>query len=94
MPRLPADICISLTKRGGPTHRIEVVRQPAGRRYGGRREGRYSKKVPEATATQVAHRCPNNRRANPAKMAATIVILYPDTQTDIHSVIYAGDFTD
>jgi hypothetical protein len=28
MPRLPADIRISLKKRGGPTHRIELIRQP------------------------------------------------------------------
>ena len=27
MPRLPADIHISLKRRGGPTHRIELVRQ-------------------------------------------------------------------
>ncbi len=54
MPRLPADIRISLKKRGGPTHRIELVRQPAGQRYWVRRDGKYSTKVPEATATQIA----------------------------------------
>jgi hypothetical protein len=27
MPRLPADIRISLKKRAGPTHRIELIRQ-------------------------------------------------------------------
>jgi len=53
---LPADIRISLKKRGGPTHRIELVRQPAGRRYWVRRDGKYSQKVPEATATQIAER--------------------------------------
>lgn len=56
MSRLPADIRISLKKRGGPTHRLELVRQPAGRRYWIRREGRHSTKVPEATATQIAER--------------------------------------
>ena len=56
MPRLPADIRISLKTRGGPTHRIELVRQPAGRRYWVRREDKYSTKVPEATATQIAER--------------------------------------
>jgi hypothetical protein len=50
MPRLTADIRISLKKRGGATHRIELVRQPVGKR---------STKVPEATASQIAER---NRR--------------------------------
>jgi hypothetical protein len=54
--RLPAGIRISLKKQGGPTHRLELVRQPAGRRYWVRREGRYSTKVPEATAPQIAER--------------------------------------
>jgi hypothetical protein len=56
VPRLPADIRISLKKRGGPTHRIELVRQPVGRRYWVRRDGKYSTKMPEATATQIAER--------------------------------------
>ncbi len=56
MPRLPADIRISSKKRGGPTYRIELVRQSVGRRYWVRRDGKYSKKVPEATATQIAER--------------------------------------
>ncbi len=54
MPRLPAGIRISLRKRGGPTHRIELIRQPVGRRYWVRRDGTYSTKVPEATSSQVA----------------------------------------
>ena len=33
MPRLPADIRISLKRRGGPAHHIELVQQPVGRRY-------------------------------------------------------------
>ncbi len=39
MPRLPADIRISLKKRGGPTHCIEIVRQPVatGARIRGRK---------------------------------------------------------
>jgi hypothetical protein len=56
VPRISADIRISLKKRGGATHRIELVRQPAGRRYWVRRDGKYSTKVPEATATQIAER--------------------------------------
>ena len=54
MPRLPADIRISLKTRGGPTHRIELVRQPAGRWYWVRRDGKYSTKVREATPSQIA----------------------------------------
>jgi len=56
MPRLPADIRISLKKRGGRTHRIELIRQPFGKRYWFRRDGKYSDKLPEATATQIAER--------------------------------------
>jgi hypothetical protein len=56
VPRLPADIRISLKKRGGPTYRIELVQQPVGRRYWVQRDGKYSTKVPEATATQIAER--------------------------------------
>ena len=54
--RLPADIRISLKKRGGPTHRIELVRQPIRRRFSVRRDGKYSTKVPEATETEIAER--------------------------------------
>jgi hypothetical protein len=56
MARLPADIRIRLKKRGGATHRIELVRQPAGKRFWIRRDGKDSTKVPEATATQIAER--------------------------------------
>jgi hypothetical protein len=56
MPRLPADIRISLKKRGGRTHRIELVRQPVGKRYWIRRDGKESAKLPEATASQIAER--------------------------------------
>ena len=52
LPRLPAGIRISLKMRGGLTHRIVLVRQPVGRRYWGRRDGKSSTKVPGATATQ------------------------------------------
>jgi hypothetical protein len=37
-------------------HRIELVRQPVERRYWVRRDGKYSTKVPEATASQIAER--------------------------------------
>lgn len=56
MPRLPAEIRISLKKRGGPTHRIELIRQPVGKRYWIRRNGKDSAKLPEATASQIAER--------------------------------------
>ena len=56
LQRLPADIRFSLKKRGGPTHRIELVQQPAGIRYWVRRDGKHSTKVPDATATQIAER--------------------------------------
>ena len=49
VPRIPADIRISLKKRGGQTYRIELVRQSVGRRY-----GKYSTKVPERAATEIA----------------------------------------
>jgi len=55
-PQISADIRISLKKRGGPTYRIELVRQPVGKRYWIRRNGRHSTKVPEATASQIAER--------------------------------------
>ena len=56
VPRLPVNIRINLKRRNGPTHRIGLVRQPAGRRYWVCRDGKYSTKVPEATATQIAER--------------------------------------
>ena len=56
MPRLPVEIRISLKKRGGPTHRIELIRQPVGKRYWIRRDGNDSAKLPEATASQIAER--------------------------------------
>ena len=54
MPRLPADIRISLKKRGGPTHRIELIRRSVGRRYWVRRDD--STKVRETTASEIAER--------------------------------------
>jgi hypothetical protein len=56
MPRLTADIRISLKKRGGPTHRIELIRQPVGKRFWIRHNGKPSTKVPEGTASQIAER--------------------------------------
>ena len=56
MPRLPADIRISLKERRGRTHRIELVRQPVGKRYWIRCDGKESAKLPEATASQIAER--------------------------------------
>jgi hypothetical protein len=49
-----ADVRISLKQKGGRTHRIELIRQPIRRRFWIRRDGRKSKKMPEATATEIA----------------------------------------
>ena len=54
MPRPPASIRISLKARGGPTHRIELVRIPFTRRFRIRRNGTKSNKLSEGTATDVA----------------------------------------
>lgn len=56
MPRLPADVRISLKKRGGPTHRIELVQQPVGKRYWIRRDRQDSAELPVATVSQTAER--------------------------------------
>jgi len=56
MPRLPADIRISLKQRGGNTFRIELVRNPFNRRFWVRVGGKRSAKLPEATATEIADR--------------------------------------
>jgi hypothetical protein len=54
MPRSPADIRISLKRRGGKTHRIELIRNPFSRRFWIRRNGKRSTKMPQATATEIA----------------------------------------
>ena len=54
MPQAAADIRISLKRRGGKTHRIELIRQPGSRRYWIRRDRRKSAKMPEGTATEIA----------------------------------------
>ena len=53
-PCLPADFRISLKRRGGKTHRIELVRNPFNKRFWVRRNGKQSAKLPEATATEIA----------------------------------------
>ncbi len=71
MPRLPADIRISLKERGGPTYRIELVQLPVvGRRYWVRRNGKHSTEVPEATATQIASDVGWSRRPEPLSSPA------------------------
>ncbi len=54
MSRPSASIRISLKERGGPTHRIELVKIPFTKRFRIRRNGTKSAKLPEATATEVA----------------------------------------
>ena len=54
MPRTRANIRISLKARGGPTHRIELVRIPFTKRFRIRRNGSKSTKLPVDTATEVA----------------------------------------
>ncbi len=56
MPRLQADIRISIKRTGGRCHRIELIRQPVGVRYWVRTNGRNSTRLPEATATEIAAR--------------------------------------
>jgi len=53
MPRRPADISL---KCGAPTHRIERIRHPFGKRYWIRRGGKHSTKLRDATASQIAER--------------------------------------
>ncbi len=55
MPRLPADFRISLKRHGRKTHRIELVRNSFNQRFWVRTNGRRSLKLPEATATEIAH---------------------------------------
>ena len=54
MARPPADIRISLKRKGEKAHRIELIRQPFRRRFWLRRNGNRSAKLPEATATEIA----------------------------------------
>jgi hypothetical protein len=43
-----------LKRRGGKTHRIELVRNPFNQRFWVRTNGKQSAKLPEATATEIA----------------------------------------
>ena len=56
MPRQPADLRISIKRRGGKTHRIELIRQDFGGRFWIRRDGKVSESLPEATASEIADR--------------------------------------
>ena len=56
MPRLPADVRISLKKRGQRTFKIELIRQRLGQRFWVRRDGKRSQRVPETSATEIAER--------------------------------------
>lgn len=56
MPRKPADFRISLKKRGGTTHRIELIRQLGRNGFMVRKDGRISEELPEASATEIADR--------------------------------------
>ena len=56
MPRIPADLRISLKRRGGKTHRIELIRNPFSPRFWVRVDGKNATKLPEATATEIADR--------------------------------------
>ena len=61
MSRPPASIRISLKERGGPTHRIELLKIPFTRRFRIRRNGAKSTKLPEGTATEVAEEIRSTR---------------------------------
>jgi hypothetical protein len=54
MPRPRTNIRFSLKARGGPTHRIELVRIPFTKRFRIRRNGSKSTKLPEGIATDVS----------------------------------------
>ena len=56
MPRKPADLRISIQRRGGKTYRIELIRQDVGGRFWVRRDGKLSESLPEATASEIADR--------------------------------------
>jgi hypothetical protein len=56
MPRVEADVCITLKRRGMKAQGIELIRLPVGRRFRVRTDGKLSSKLPEATATEVADR--------------------------------------
>jgi len=43
-----------LKRRGGKTHRIELVRNPFNQWFWVRRNGKQAAKLPEATATEIA----------------------------------------
>jgi hypothetical protein len=51
-----ADIRISLKKRDGLAHGIELVQQLTGRRYWDLWDGKHSTQAREASATQIAER--------------------------------------
>lgn len=56
LPRRPADLRISIKRRGGGTYRIELIRQPFGQRFWVRRDGKVFETPPEATASEIAER--------------------------------------
>jgi hypothetical protein len=56
LPRLKADVRISVKVRGKPCRKIERLRQSFGRRYWIRVDGRTSVKLAEGTPTQIADR--------------------------------------
>jgi hypothetical protein len=56
VPRKPADLRISIKRRGGKTYRIELIRQDVGGRFWVRRDGKLSESLPEATASEIADR--------------------------------------
>ena len=56
MLRKPADLRISIKRRGGRTYRIELIRQPFGQKFWVRRDGKLSQTLPEATASEIADR--------------------------------------
>ena len=56
MPRLRADIRISVKIQGKPTRKLELIRHPFGARYWVRLDGKASTRLPDATATEIADR--------------------------------------
>ena len=56
MARAAADFRISRKRRGGKTHRVELLRIPFTKKFMVRTNGKRSADVPTASATEVAAR--------------------------------------
>ena len=51
--RLVSDVRISVKVRGGKCHRLELIKHPLAKRYWLRFNGANSRKMPDATKTEI-----------------------------------------